>query len=166
MGLQPGDVTKALRLLLDAVVREADDKHVDIPERRYITTGGAVFDCAQVTVSGNSITTGFAGFPDAGGPIDNCPPGWHIDAELAIVRNAREAPVGSTSPPSVECIEADTQQAEDDAIVLTAAVEAIAGGRYDQTGTTPVSITFGEVQGGLTVVLCNASLNLWGVDLS
>lgn len=166
MSLQPGDVTKALRLLLDAVVSEAGARAIELPARQYITTGGATFDCPQVTVSGNSITTGFAGFPDAGAPVDNCPPGWHIDAEMCIVRSASEMPIGSTEPPAVSKIEADTLQAEQDATVLAAAVARIAGPAYDQSGTVPVSITFGDVEGGLTAVLCNASLNLWGVDLS
>lgn len=161
MGLDTGELQKALRLLLGAIESQAEVASVVLPARRYITTGGAVFDCEQVTVSGNGLATGFAGFPEAGAPIDNVQPGWYVDAELAIVRNASEVDPGGI--PSVECIEADTDRADKDAVILTKAIESLAGPSYDQLGRVPVSVTFGEVQGGLTVVLLNASLNVWGI---
>lgn len=163
MSLEVGSVVRALRHLLDEVGNAAVAAGHDLPTRQYITTGGAVYDCEQVTVSANSITTGVAGAPDAGGPVGNCPPGWHTAIELAIVRNAAEMVQGrrGTSAPKVTDIELDTDAADKDASVLTTAVETIAGPGWDQYGQVPASIQFGEVQGGLTAVVLSVTLNLW-----
>jgi hypothetical protein len=139
----------------------------EIPDRRYVTTGGAVYDCEQVTVSANSITTGIAGATNdpTQTNVGPCAPGWTVAVELAIVRSAAEAPVGrrGNEPPSVDCIEADTAVAGADAAILTQAIESIAGPGWDQFGQVPASVQFGEVQGGLTAVVMTVSLNTWAL---
>lgn len=167
MSIDVGAVVSALRHLLDRVATAASEANQELPERRYVTTGGAVYDCAQVTVSGNSITTGIAGAEGAGGAVDGCPPGWHMQLELAIVRDAAEVMEtrgGGTVPPSVADIELDTAQAGADASILTTAVESVAGPGWDQYGAVPASIQFGEVQGGLTAVVLTITLNLWNIQ--
>src|SRR5690349_2497201 len=93
---------------------------IELPTRQYVTTGGAVYDCAQLTISANSVSVGIAG-EEGGGAVANCGPGWNVSLELAIVRNACEAPSGrrGDKPPTVECIEEDTEQASKDLMLLT-----------------------------------------------
>lgn len=150
------------------VLPEVDggDPSYKLPSRTYVTTAGAVYDCEQYTVSANQITTGLAGSVEAGQPVGNCAPGWNCTFELAIVRCAREKPTVTRSevkPPKVEDIELDTKQADADAAVLTRAVESIAGPGWDQYGTVPASIQFGEVEGGLFAVILSITLNLWNL---
>lgn len=162
--IEPGTVVAVLRRLQTEVSGAAAALGHALPTRQYVTTGGAVYDCEQVSVSANSITSGAAGSPDAGQPVGGqCDTGWNVSIEMAVVRAAAEMPVGrrGTSPPTVECIEADTDNADRDAAVLSAAVEAVAGPGWDQYGNVPASIMFGEVQGGLTAVVLSVTLNLW-----
>lgn len=166
MSLDVGLVVAAMRHLLDRVGVAASAMSNELPDRQYTTTGGAVYDCAQVSVSTNSITTGLAGSAEAGAPIDGCPPGWNAQIELAIVRNAKEIEQvrgRRAQAPSVGDIEIDTVQADKDAACLTEAVELLAGPGWDQYGTVPASIQFGEVQGGLFAVVLTATLNLWNL---
>lgn len=167
MSVDVGAVVGALRHLLDQVSAAATAASNELPARRYVTTGGAVYDCAQVSVSGNSITTGIAGSEGAGGAVESCPPGWHMQVEMAIVRDAAEMMQtrgGGTVPPDVASIELDTAQADKDAAVLTEAVESVAGPGWDQYGAVPASIQFGEVQGGLSAVVLSVTLNLWNIQ--
>lgn len=163
--LEPTSVTAALRTLLDRVVEAAVAAGIELPERRYVTTGGAVYDCAQVTVSSNSVSMGLAGDPNIPPGYGPCAPGWTSAFELAIIRPASEAPRGrrGTVAPDVSCIEADTERASADASVLVAAVEKSAGGATGEYGVVPASIQFGEVAGGLTAVVLSVTLNLWDV---
>lgn len=167
MSIDVGAVVGALRHILSQVQAAASAANTSLPDRQYVTTGGAVYDCAQVSVSGNSISTGIAGAEGSGGPVDGCPPGWNMQLELAVVREAAEVMQtrgGGTTAPSVTDIELDTVQASADAAVLTDAVEAIAGPGWDQYGAVPASIQFGEVQGGLTAVVLTVTLNLWSIQ--
>lgn len=165
MSLSVGLVVASMRRLLEEVGIAATAMSNDLPERQYVTTGGAVYDCAQVSVSATSITTGLADSPESGQAIGNCGPGWSVLLELSIVRDAKEQMVtrgrrGDTAP-AVSDIELDTDQADKDAATLSDAVEAIAGPGWDQYGNVPASIQFGEVQGGLTAVVLTVTLNLW-----
>lgn len=167
MSIEVGAVIGALRHLLMMVGERAVALGNELPQRQYVTTGGAVYDCAQVSVSANSITTGIAGALDAGNPVNSCPPGWNVLVELAIVRGAEELPTGTRGQgiPKVECIEADTTVTDMDAATLTDAIETIAGPGWDQYGTVPASLQFGEVQGGLTAVVLTCTLNLWAIPV-
>ena len=165
MSIDVGVVVAAMRRLLDEVGVAATTMSNTLPERQYVTTGGAVYDCAQVSVSATSIATGIAGSPDAGQAVANCGPGWNVLLEIAIVRDANESMVTrgrrTTVAPKVEDIEIDTVQADMDAASLTKAVETIAGPDWDQYGSVPASIQFGDVEGGLTAVVLTVTLNLW-----
>lgn len=164
--LEVGQVTAALRHILQAVRDAAVASSATLPERQYVTTGGAVFDCAQVTVSGNAGAIGLAGdLSDVGGltQLGNCDTGWNMVVEVAIVRDASEMMAGTRGElaPPVDCIESDTEQADKDGSILVSALESIAGGAPGQIGNIPMSLQFGEVAGGLTAVLATATVNLW-----
>lgn len=167
MALDVGLVIGTLRYLLSEVEAAAERAGVGLPARRYVTTGGAVYDCAQVSVSANSMTTGLAGDQNSmqGQGIGPCPPGWNVAVELAVVRDATEATVGrrGTVTPPTDSIEIDTTQASADAAVLTQAIEALAGPNWDQLGNIPASIQFGEVQGGLSAVVLSVTINVWDI---
>ena len=162
MSLSPDTLLYVLRRMQQAVVDAAAAQDVELPDRQYVTTGGAVYDCTQLTVSANSVSVGIAG-ADGGGQVANCGPGWSVALELAIVREACEAPSGrrGDKPPAVDCIEKDTKQASIDLSLLTAGITAIAGPGWDQFGNVPASIQFGEVQGGLFACVLTATLNMW-----
>ena len=161
MSLSPDTLMYVLRRMQSAIVDADAAEDSSLPARQYVTTGGAVYDCEQMTISANSVSVGMAG--GEGGPVGNCGPGWNVSLELAIVRNACEAPVGRRGerPPTVECIEQDTLRASKDLALLTTGVSAIAGKGWDQFGQVPASIQFGEVQGGLFAVVLTATLNMW-----
>ena len=166
MTFEADTVVVALRHLLKRVEEAAAAVGNELPARRYATTGGAVFDCPQVSVSGNSLGLGLA---TGGGEQDwvgGCGPMWNVQVEVAIVRGAAEKPSVSRTPaayraPTVEAIETDTVQASADAATLERAIELTTGGATDQFGTAPASMQFGEVSGGLTAVLLTTTLNLW-----
>lgn len=162
MSLSPDTLLYVLRRMQTVINDAAAAQDVELPERQYVTTGGAVYDCEQLTVSANSVSVGIAG-ADGGGQVANCGPGWNVALELAIVRKACEAPSGRRGelPPKVDCIEEDTKQSSRDLALLTAGVTAIAGPGWDQFGNVPASIQFGEVQGGLFAVVLTATLNMW-----
>lgn len=122
-----------------------------------------MYDCPQVTVSVNSIATGFAATASLGDAVGNCPPGWNAIFEAAIVRGAAEAPQGRRGQvaPAVADIEIDAAQSDADATVLTRAVELVAGPGWSQYGNVPAALQFGEVAGGLTAVVLTVTLNLW-----
>lgn len=166
MTIAVGEVAATLRYLLNEVRNVATAAEIELPERQYITTGGAVYDCAQVTVSANRITVGIAGAADQGViGMHGVVPGWAVDLELAIVRDASEAMQGrrGTIAPAVTDIEKDTEVADNDAAILCGAVAAIAGPEWDQRGAVPASIQFGDVEGNLTAVVLSVSLNLWSI---
>lgn len=167
MSLDVGAVTGAMRHLLLRVVEAAAAANVELPERQYITTGGAIFDCPQVVVSANQITTGVAATDASGQAVGVCPPGWQVQTELSVVRPVREQPQGRRGnvAPTVEDVESDTAVADSDAAILTQAVETIAGSDWDQYGQVPASLQFGEVQGGLTAVVLTVTLNLWEIPV-
>jgi hypothetical protein len=88
---------------------------------------------------------------------------------MAIVRDALQAENvrgRRVSAPTVVDIEIDTIQADKDAAALTAAVESLAGPGWEEYGTVPASIQFGETQGGLFAVVLTATLNLWGIEIA
>lgn len=160
--LSPTTLLYVLRRMQEVIVDSAAAQDIELPDRQYVTTGGAVYDCAQLTISANQVSVGIAG-EDGGGAVANCGPGWNVSLELAIVREACEAPSGrrGDKPPKVDCIERDTIQASKDLSLLTAAVESIAGPGWDQYGKVPASIQFGEVQGGLFAAVLTVTLNMW-----
>ncbi len=163
MSLSPTTLMSVLRAMQGAINDAAAAADTELPERQYVTTGGAVYDCEQVTVSANSVSVGLAGAEGGAGQVANCGPGWNVTLELAIVRKACEAPTGrrGEKPPTVDCIEKDTEQASIDLSILTAGVTAVAGPGWDQYGNVPASILFGEVQGGLFAAVLTATLNMW-----
>ena len=164
MDLDAVDVMKPLQRVLDEVKSAASELGHSIPEREYITCGGAVYDCPQVTISANQLTTGVAGSDSAGSGLAECTPGWNVALEATIVRKARELPTGprGTFPPHTHDIEIDALMAMNDAAVLVRAVNTLVGGA--EYGEVPTTVSFGEVQGGLTAVIVASSLNLWAVS--
>lgn len=167
MSLDPGSVVAVLRRMMTEIEDSAVALGETLPDRRYITTGGAVYDCEQVTVSANSISVGIAGSTNdpTQTNVGNCGPGWTVVVEMAIVRQAQEAPVGrrGNQAPTVDCIESDTAISDSDAAILTQAIEAVAGPGWDQFGQVPASLLFGEVAGGLMAVVVTVTLNMWAV---
>lgn len=156
-----------LRRMLEEINNAAAElEDYTVPERQYVTTGGAVYDCEQVTVSANQITIGLAGDNGSGGAMVNCDSGWNVQLELAIVRSASEAPTGrrGDGAPTVECIERDAELSSSDVAMLTRAVGAVAGPNWEQFGVVPASIQLGEVQGGLLAAVLNVTLNIWSFE--
>lgn len=163
MSVDPTTLLYVLRRMQQAIVDSALTLDNELPERQYVTTGGAVYDCPQLTVSANQIAVGLAGDGAGAGQVANCGPGWNVTMELAIVRKACELPVGrrGDKPPAVDCIERDTEQSSKDLAVLTEGVAAIAGPGWDQYGAVPASVQFGEVAGGLYAAVLTVTLNMW-----
>lgn len=167
MSLDLDSVTEILGRMMSQIEASALTNDIELPARRYTTTGGAVYDCEQVTVSANSMTTGLAGSTQDlnSQALGGCPPGWTVVVEMAIVRRACEAPGGrrGNEPPPVDGIQRDTTISSQDAAILTDAVEAIAGPGWEQYGTVPASLQFGEVSGGLMAVVLTVTLNMWKI---
>lgn len=93
-----GTFTEAQKLL-DYVLAAALDDGVDLPVRRYVTAGQAVYDCEQVAVTMAVVTTGLPGSATPGGTsIASCPLPWQIVLEAAIVRCAPPMADDGTPP--------------------------------------------------------------------
>ncbi|QGF20272.1 hypothetical protein SEA_SIXAMA_93 [Gordonia phage Sixama] len=145
-------LSSAGQRILDHVINVAQLKLYDLPERRFVTTGPAVFDCPQVSVSLLRIEAGMGVNPGGelvqGGP--NCDFGWSIISDVAIVR---KGPVpnnkGIISPARLT---AGTEQSSQDAFILMEAIENLA---EEQFGGFTASMVPAEVEGGLVAVLAN-----------
>src|SRR6478735_5479322 len=99
------DLTAALRKLLQDVQNVAISMDIVLPDRRFVTVGGVVYDCEQVSVSGDTILPQLAGVIDtAPDPVYACDPIWHTNADVSIVRKSCNTPGGrrGTTPPTVE----------------------------------------------------------------
>ena len=152
----------ACRYLLDEIRNAAVELRVDLPARQYVTMGGSVFDCEQVTVSGMSIQTGVVG-AEGSGPdvIGSCPVVWNVTMEAAVVVCAHETTSGprGQSVPSTSDIEADSESVSAGFGVLKRAVETVASS--GRAGKLSCSVELGQPQGGLIAVVATVRVNLW-----
>lgn len=160
--LDTGDVREALHRVLDAVEWAATELGVVLPDRRYATVGGAVYDCAQVSVSGLQIGPGLTGATAAGfADLVPCDPVWNMSVEIAIVRCANEKPDGPRGelPPKVEWVEADVEAMSADAAVLAEAASALSSDPAIVAGAPTVALQFTQPQGGLVAVSATITFN-------
>lgn len=156
----PDDLFNSSRALLARVEGEAVALQFELPERRYVTVGGSVFDCEQVTVSAMRNATGVvdpAG--SAMNTLGNCPVVWNTTYEIAIVLCAAEQIQGrrGATPPPVENVEADAHSMSVATAVLTNVAETIT----DQTGPVTADLQFGQPQGGLIATVLTLTANAW-----
>ena len=111
-----------LQNILDAAALEL----YTLPAKQFVTTGPAVFDCEQVSVSLMRINTGLGLGRDGelvqGGP--QCQFGWTVMADLAIVRCAPSPNVKGVVTASK--LTAGTESVSKDIYILMQAIESIA----------------------------------------
>jgi hypothetical protein len=153
-----------LRLVLKQLVIDAQNAAIDLPERQYVTVGGSIYDCEQVTVSGNIIQAGEAGqYHAAARPMAlyNCEGGWHVAMDVAIVRRSCNVLTGrrANTVPSIDAIESDAERASADVDLLVNMAQGFAGGA--ELGEVPANVLLGEAAGGMFVVRMALTLNLW-----
>lgn len=158
-----GDLLANGKAILSAVESSALTLHVTLPDRQYVTVGGSVYDCEQVTVSAISSDTGLVGAESGGmSDLDPCDPVWKCVYEVGVVRKAVEAVSGArgTILPKVADVEADTKVVSADFAVLVGAAQAMSdAGVFRRMAT---SVQFGQPQGGLIAAVASFTVNLWG----
>lgn len=167
MSAETGDVLTAAYRILAAVEAAAAELAVTLPDRRFVSTGGVVFDCPMVNVTVTNIATGIAnpsasyGLTDAG----PCSPSWNITTEISIVRPANEKMTGARmdKPPTVEMIQSDLEGASADAAVLTRVLEMLMvdDNGISTLGTPSMAIQFLQVEGAMRAVLGAVTSGLW-----
>lgn len=160
--MEAADLLTNSRYILKHIEDAAVELNFELPARRYVTVGGSVFDCEQVTVSTMTSNTGVVS-PSAGAldVIGPCPPVWNAAYEAAIVLCASEAVEGprGTKLPPVEKVEADASNMSTAYAIIVNAVDAIAGS--GDVGSISCVVTFGQPQGGLIAVVATITANLW-----
>ena len=115
--------------MLDYVVARAFDGFTEggpwnLPTRRYVTQGQAVYDCEQVAATMVALNTGLpAQVTPGGNMIANCPPIWNLIVEVAIVRCHPTAGDDGT-PPKVEKYNESAQKTAKDAEILMRAANS------------------------------------------
>ncbi|AKJ72562.1 hypothetical protein PP301_gp024 [Gordonia phage GMA2] len=133
--------------LLDATVNAASLQLYDIPSKQFVTTGAAVFDCEQVSVSLLRVDSGLGLTPGAelvqAGP--QCDVGWSVTAEVAIVRCA-PTPSGRSGTVSADKINNAAKNSSKDVFILQSAIEAFA---QDTFGGFSVEIIPEQHEGGM-----------------
>ena len=156
-----------LHYLLRRVVEAAIPLGVDLPIRQYVTLGGAVFDCEQVSVSAMSSEVGtVSSDPGAINLLGNCPPTWNMSYELAIVTCAAErmeTQRGSRAP-DVARVDRDALQVSRSYAVLRDTIDTIVAS--GDLGTPSASFQFGQPQGGLIACVATLNANVWYYDES
>lgn len=161
--METGDLVGTLRWVLDRIVTEAAalENALELPSRRYVTVGGAVFDCEQVVVSGMSINTGLAS--PTGDSLQlitsGCAVAWSAQIEAAIVFCANEKMGGTRGEqaPLVSGIEADAEKMSKCSAVLANVAEKMP----DTFGPVSCNIQLGQPQGGLIAAVATIGSNLW-----
>lgn len=156
-----GDVLVAMaRDILERIGTEADSLDLSLPDRQYVTLGGAVFDCEQVSVAAMSANTGVVSATGEGlDVIGNCPPVWSAPFEAAIVLCANEKMGGPRGQllPLVSAVEEDAAKMSLAAAVLI----NVAEGMTDSFGPVRCTIELGQPQGGLVAAVATITTNLW-----
>jgi hypothetical protein len=156
--LGPEDVFNAAATLLHYVEDAAVSFGIRLPNRRTLTTGGAVYDCEMVTISSTQVTLGLPSGND--GRLVPCgPSSWTLQAQIAIVRCAAERPQGlrGEGPPRASDLIRDAAMTSKDCAVLAEAV-----GRYaDLTNDATLSLATGSTQGGLIATVATVAVPLW-----
>ncbi|QEM41562.1 hypothetical protein SEA_FORZA_95 [Gordonia phage Forza] len=155
------DPTEGLRLstagqtMLEHVISAAQLQLFDLPSRRFVTTGPAVFDCEQVSVSLLRINSGMGMNPGGeliqGGP--NCNFGWSLVADIAIVRKGPTPNNKGIIPPSK--LDAGTEQSSQDIFILQEAIETLA--EASMGGFTASLIPL-EIEGGFVAVMASIQM--------
>lgn len=155
----PDDLLISARRVLSAIKEAAAEADFDLPGRRYVTVGGSVYDCEQVTVSVMSATSGVAGAAIPGETTPGCVQIWNATYTVAIVVCAAEANTGPRGniAPTVEKIEEDTARMSAAFGVLTDAVQALTDTAF---GAYSVTFQFGQPQGGLIAAEATLTGNL------
>lgn len=155
----PDDLIGSARHVLSVVEQAAVEAGFTLPARRYVTVGGSVYDCEQVTVSVMSAASGVAGSALPGQTTPGCTQIWNATYIAAIVVCAVEANSGPRGNiiPSVERVEEDTARMSAAFAVLTDAIQ-----RLTETALGAYSVTFqfGQPQGGLIAAQATLSGNL------
>lgn len=158
----PTDLIRVLRDVLGRVNVEAAalDPVLVLPSRQYVTVGGSVFDCEQVSVSGMTVSTGLVSpVGESLQLISECPAAWNTSIEAAIVVCASEKMEGprGDQAPSVDGIEEDTERMSAASAALINAAESLVG----DYGQVNCSIQLGQPQGGLIATVATIGVNLW-----
>lgn len=114
-----GPVSK-LRDLADEVMTVTEqafaDADIDLPERRFVSNNGVAYDCEQFSVEIGALSTGTAG-ADQPGPA-RLPKVAVATLLIALIRDCQPLASENGSPPSVEDIEAASDELLADASVL------------------------------------------------
>ena len=158
--MDAGVLAAQARDILARVVTEAAALDLDLPDRQYITVGGATFDCEQVSVSAMSANTGLVQATGEGlDLIGNCPPVWSAPFEVAIVLCANEKMEGTRGQlsPAVSGIEADADKISAAVATIVNVAESLSG----INGPVRCEIQLGEPQGGLIAAVGTVTTNLW-----
>lgn len=160
--MEPNLLYANMHYLLDRVVEQALLADFTLPTRQYVTLGGAVFDCEQVSVSAINSDPGLVSSdPGAINLLGNCDVPWNTNYEVAIVLCAVERVIGQRgeSPPPVEKVDADALQISAAYAVLRDVVDVIVAS--GDLGTPSASIAFSQPQGGLIAVVLSFNSNVW-----
>lgn len=157
--IETGDLHQVVSALMTTVETAASRLGVELPDRRVLPAGGAVYDCPMVAVSVTGLTAGLPDSTTPGGLVPCSPAAWSTQLELAIVRTANERPTGPRGelPPEPRDIEADLACVSADMAVLLGAVNDYVG----DTRSGTASITIGQPQGGLIATVASTSVPLW-----
>lgn len=130
-----------LQTIIDAATLEL----YTLPSKQFVTTGPAVYDCEQVSVSLMRINTGIGLGRDGelvqGGP--QCQFGWTLLADLAIVRCAPTP--NSRGIIAANKLIAGTESVSQDIYILMNAVQTIAESAF---GGFSASLVPDQSEGG------------------
>lgn len=153
------DLASVLSRLMSEVESAATALSVELPDRRVLPSGGAVYDCEMVAVSALGLTAGLPSTQTPGGLAPCGPEAWSVQTEIAIVRKANEQATGPRGeyPPTVAMIQDDTDSVSADTAVLIRALGSYAGDARAATA----SFSIGQPQGGLIAVVATSSVVLW-----
>lgn len=158
MLLGTDDVYNVAATLLHFVEVAACERSVQLPQRRVINAGGAVYDCELVSVSVAQLTLGL---PSEGSSrlVPSGPSAWTVFGDVAIVRRAAEMPQGpqGTGMPRVQDILRDVAVLSQDSAIIADAVNMYAELARDST----LSINIAAPLGGLIATQGSYSLPVW-----
>lgn len=149
------------RYLMDRVEEAATRQGVVLPGRRFVTLGGAVYDCEEVVVSPMTTNTGLVDpTADPAATMGPCNVIWSTTYELAIVLNSQEALyMNQEAAPPVAAIEQDAAAISAATDVLVEAL-ALVTDRGD-LGRISATVTYGQPQGGLVAAVAEVRANNW-----
>jgi hypothetical protein len=137
-----------------------------LPDRRYYTVGGAVYDCPQIVVSADTVTPGLTNAQSSGIPtlLESCDTIWSVTSTVAYVACAAEVVQGArgTKAPPIADVERDAANMALAVSALVALVEDLVGD--PKFGSALASITLGQPQGGLIAAEATITANLWYPD--